>query len=472
MSDNPDRPREGRISSDRETIRGWAEERSSVPVRHREGEEGYRFVREDQMGESHERVDWDAFFADVEERDYVVVHRGEEADEPFEVTERDTAIARTNLEDEEVERRLVEGETVTSEITETTVVEQVIVEHATVESELVGTEVVDQTVVAVDLLRRECTDCELVEDREVEARDLFDSNRYFETIGATDYAAGEPMGALGPEGDLNYHAELDVEEAWSVTREIEERLTVESRIVEEDVTETETVEDRDVDIEGLQRTIVESDILDVNMSPDEVLTEYDVETDMEEGETIRTYFGRQRVVEDEVVDRRRLRADVVEGELLGMETIHSEDVAETTPQETATANETAATETASTTETTETVTDAEATADAERGTAGMSESETTTGRATEIRLTDDEVGKTVVDTTGDEVGMVTAVDDTGEVVYVDAHPSITERIKAALDWGGSDEDDYPVEANQIERVTDDRVILKGAEELDRGTRGR
>ena len=458
------------MSTDRETIRGWADEHGTVPVRHEEGgTEGYRFVRETEMTDTHERVDWDEFFAELDEGDYVVIHHGEGADETFEVTDRSDAMTRMDLEREEMEERLLEGETVRSEITETTVVERVIVEHATVESELVDTEVVDQHVVDVDLLRRECTDCELVEDRGFEASEQFDTNRYFESIGAAEYATGEPMGALGPEDELPYHAELEVEEGWTVAREIEERLTVESRIVEEDVTETDTVEDRDIDVEGLQQTIVESDVLDVDMSADEVMTEYDVETSMDEGEAIYTYFDRQRVVDDEVVDRRRLRADVVEGELLGMETIHSEEVAETTTQEEGVESSTTEAETTAGTAEADTTTagasgaDTTATSDADVGTGA--------GEASEITLTDGEIGKTVVDSTGDEVGMVTDVDDSGRLMYIDPEPGIAERIRAALDWGSSNEDDYPVESEQIERITDEEVKLKGADEME-GTMGR
>ncbi|WP_218836316.1 hypothetical protein [Halorarum salinum] len=446
------------MSTDRETIRGWAEKHGAVPVRHEEGAGEYRFVGETETGETHERVDWNEFFSELDEGDYVVIHHGEGADETFEVAGRREALTRMDLEREEVEDRLLAGETVRSEITETTVVERVIVEHATVESELVDTEIVDQNVVDVDLLRRECTDCELVEDRGVEADELFDTNRYFESVGATEYAAGEPMGALGPEDELPYHVELGVEEAWAVTREIGERLTVESRVVEEDVTETDTIEDRDIDVEGLHRTIVESDVLDVDMSAEEVMTEYDVETEMDEGETILTYFDRQRVVEDEVVDRRRLRADVVEGELLGMETVHSEDVAETMPREEGAA--TGATE-AEPTATGTDGTDTTATTDAEV--------EADVAEPGAVMLTDDEIGKSVVDSTGEEVGMITDVDDGGGMMYVNPEPGIAERIKAALDWGSSDED-YPVDAQQVARITDDAVELKGTDEMEESAR--
>jgi hypothetical protein len=49
-------------------------------------------------------------------------------------------------------------------------------------------------------------------------------------------------------------------------------------------------------------------------------------------------------------------------------------------------------------------------------------------------LSTDEVGKDVVDASGENVMMVTDVADDGKAVYVDAHPNIAERIEAALDW--------------------------------------
>lgn len=415
MSEQPDGRRDVHISTDQDTVREWADTHSAAPVRDSEGH--LRIVSEQDTGDSHERLEWSDFFTELEENDDVVVYRGEEAPEPFEVTSRDEAIAGIDLDQEEVERRLIEGEVVRSEVTETTVVEQVIVEQATIESELVDTELVDQHLVDVELLRRECTGCDLVEDAQMDARDLFDQDRYMGVVSGESDETTAGGGALGSEGELPYHAELDVEEAWTVTRELDERLTVESRIVEEDVTGTDSIEDYDIDIEGLHRTIVESGAVSAEKSTDEMISEYEFETEFTEGDTLRTFLDRQRVVEDEVVDRRRLRADITGGEVLGMEIAHTEDVA----------------------------------------------SEPT--RSGPDRLDDDYVGMTVVDAAGEEVGMVTDVRDDGEMMYVDPHPGIAEKIRAELNWGDADDNDYPVDREQISRVTDDEIVLKEREEL-------
>ncbi|WP_290815588.1 hypothetical protein [Halovivax sp.] len=447
----------GRISTDRETIRGWADDHQAVPVRRTGADESERFhvVGESEMGESHERVEWDDFFDRLDEGDHVVVYHGGEATEPFEVTRRDEVLSRSALDQEELEERLIEGETVTSEVRETTVVESVIVEEATVESELVGSEVVDQRVLDVELIERECTGCRLVAEGDHDRRELFDETRYFESVGGesgrgtvesgrsdADAAAAETgtdatVGEIEFTDDQPYYAELDVEEAWSVTREFLERFTVESRVAGTEVAETDTVEDRDIDVEGLHRSIAQSELLDVDLTSDEVLTECEIQTEFAEDDRIQTQFDRERVVEEEVVDRKRLRADVTGGELLGMETIHSQQLAAET---------------------------------GDRGTSGDVEGETvgtdTGGGAGRATLTDDEIGKTVVDATGTEIGMITDVDDRGEVMHVDAHPGIAERIKSVLGWGDADDDDYPVGADQIDRVDDDRVELKGTEELE------
>ncbi|WP_247728931.1 hypothetical protein [Halovivax limisalsi] len=495
--------RAGRLSTDRETIRDWADEHRATPVR-RAGEgttaesTEYRIVDESDVGDSHERAEWDEFFDHLDEGDRIVVYRGADADEPFEVTSRDEAITRTGLSETELEERLIEGETVTSEIQETTVVESVVVEEATVESELVETSLVDQEVLDVELVERECTGCRLVDDESVEGghRDWFDEEGYFGSVeragsmerGST--ATGDEsgtgtmddestMGAMdddtGPSTEsgvtdaerraidtstVPYAASFDVEEVWSVTRGFVERFTVESRVSETDVAETETVEDRDIDVEGLHRSIATSDLLDVGLSSEDVLNECEIQTEFDEDDRIRTHFDRERVVEDEVVDRKRLEADVTGGSVLEMEVLDTRDVAtEITDESAADAG---------------TATGAEPSTEAAGGGAAGPESGDAIGDSAgvepdaspgRVTLTDDDVGKTVVDATGEEVGMVSTVEENGEVMRVDAHPGITDRIKAALDWGDGGEDDYPVEIEQIRRITDDQVELKGTDEL-------
>lgn len=71
--------------------------------------------------------------------------------------------------------------------------------------------------------------------------------------------------------------------------------------------------------------------------------------------------------------------------------------------------------------------------------------------------TDDEEGKRVVTSDGDEIGMVKEV--SGGKLHVDPDPGMTDSIKATLGWGDADEGTYELDDNQIERVTSDEVHL-------------
>lgn len=75
VANDVDRTPEGRVSSDRETIRSWADRHAAVPVRETGTGtgEGVRFVPERDVGESHERIEWEAFFTELETGDRVVV---------------------------------------------------------------------------------------------------------------------------------------------------------------------------------------------------------------------------------------------------------------------------------------------------------------------------------------------------------------------------------------------------------------
>ncbi|WP_254525111.1 hypothetical protein [Natrinema caseinilyticum] len=73
-------------------------------------------------------------------------------------------------------------------------------------------------------------------------------------------------------------------------------------------------------------------------------------------------------------------------------------------------------------------------------------------------LTDDEVGKTVVDVEGKELGIVADVED--DRAYVDPNPSLAEQALAAVGWENRDDEDYVVTEDMLERV-DSEVILRG-----------
>jgi len=500
MPTDPNEPREGQISTDPDTVRNWAETADAVPVESQSGE--VEVLPEERVEETHERIDWERLMTEIDDRDEVLVYYGEEQTTPFEILNREAAVDQTDLTREEIEERLLAGETVTSTVRETTVVESVVVEEATVESELVDSEVVEQNMLDADLIRRDCTSCE-VDIAQETGEEWFDAGRYFhsldwttpggegtvaetgtdeETLGGTenqrapmagDSRTGAEEREMTVEEEFPYHAVLELEEAWTVTWQLSERFTVESRIAHTDVSGSDTVETQDIDVEGLQRAIAEEGLLDIDLSPDEVLTQCDIKTEFTEGDRAQTYFTRRQVFEDEVVDRKRLEAEVTGGELLEMEKTSERMIgAEFTDDEdlepTATAGQ-------DPTEATDEQRQA-ATADEETGQAG----EETLGPAGEadeqqpsaasegaaVELSSDDLGSTVVDAEGEEIGTVEEIDETGDVLFVDPHQSLTERIKSTLDWGDADDESYSLHSNQIASTTEDEVRLKHEEDLN------
>lgn len=74
------------------------------------------------------------------------------------------------------------------------------------------------------------------------------------------------------------------------------------------------------------------------------------------------------------------------------------------------------------------------------------------------RITDDDEGKQVVTSDGDQVGIVQEV--RGGTAYVDPDPNMLEQVKAKLDWGDVDEDTYPLDESNVAEVTDDEIRLR------------
>ena len=68
-------------------------------------------------------------------------------------------------------------------------------------------------------------------------------------------------------------------------------------------------------------------------------------------------------------------------------------------------------------------------------------------------FTDDDIGKTVVNADGEEVGIVADVEH--GTAHVEPDPGVTDTIKAKLGWGGADEDAYPLQEGSVSQVTDD-----------------
>jgi len=70
-------------------------------------------------------------------------------------------------------------------------------------------------------------------------------------------------------------------------------------------------------------------------------------------------------------------------------------------------------------------------------------------------LTDDDEGKKVVNADGDEIGVISGF--RGGQAYVDPDPGLTDKIMSTLGWTDVDEDDYALDTDQVEAVTDDEV---------------
>lgn len=469
---------ERRIASDRETISGWAEEHDAVPIRHRgadEETERVRIVSRDRLTDDHDEMTWDEFHSDIDERDAVVVYHGTGHDEPMEVTTRSAAIEEFSLEDESVEEALLEGETVTTEVTETTVVERTVVEEAEIESGVVDRELVEENVVGAEL-RSRGFDCDVTG---------FDSHG--DDVGST----GTDASAAGSEShfdaarfeagyqwDEPVGVEVDVEEEWLVTKEIIERLTIESEVVGMDVTESETVEedtvDREIDVEGVQQNVLDSGLVDVDTSTTELIESGSIESEYAEDDVVHTYLFERETIEEEVTLEKHYAGDVTgettaastgRGEVVDRRIIGGDEVEFEM----------------STVVDTETAVDTDLESDEETDVAGtnadVGETDTATrettadtgsadadaaGGATTTPSDDDE-GKTVFDASGDKVGMV--VDVRGDTIYVDPHPSITDKFKSVLGWDMDEDDAHPIPGNRIARITDRRIELVDESEM-------
>ncbi|ELZ19906.1 hypothetical protein C475_21449 [Halosimplex carlsbadense 2-9-1] len=444
MSGNRDTSRESQITTDTDTIRGWGDTHELTPVRYEEdGETRLALVRESEMGEHHDRMDWGDFEGELRDREMVVVRHDESAGD-VDVVERTEAVGTAALTTEEVEEELIEGETIESEFTERAVVEHTVVEEVTVESEVTDREMVESDTVDAELITRDVEHCEVT------------------SVDTTD-AGIEALGTFGTgtRSDLACDVAVTIDEAWTVTKENVERITIESRIVEADVEETETVESdtvrETVDIEGVERTVLEGELVDSPETARVAVEEGNVESRFREDDAIETHLLRSQTIEEEVSIRREVTGEIADAETLASETIshaavESEIVdAADYDRELAVGPSTTADERTAGVDDTETL-EADEPATEEPATA-----ERSAGETARIEPTDDDVGKTVVNASGDEVGMVSAVEN--DRMYVDPHPSITDRIRTALGWGSDDDDTYPVDEEHVSRIEDDEVVL-------------
>ncbi len=70
-------------------------------------------------------------------------------------------------------------------------------------------------------------------------------------------------------------------------------------------------------------------------------------------------------------------------------------------------------------------------------------------------LTESEVGKTVINEDGDEVGLVMEVEN--GTAHVDPDPGLTDTIMSKIGWSDKDSETYRLESSRVETITDDHI---------------
>jgi hypothetical protein len=72
-------------------------------------------------------------------------------------------------------------------------------------------------------------------------------------------------------------------------------------------------------------------------------------------------------------------------------------------------------------------------------------------------ITEGDEGKRVVDSDGNDVGIVKSV-ETG-TAYVDPDPGITDTVMSKMGWGDPDRETYPLDSGKVDTVTGDEIRL-------------
>jgi hypothetical protein len=398
---------------DVEEIRQWADEHDAVAVRHSgAASHGLALVRERDVNSRMEELSWDEFRRELEENHLAFLYiEGE--------TTGDRAFYELIDRGHDV---LTEGEAEYTEVTRTKVIETEVVERDMVESKVVESEVAGTEVIDVDLLSRECHGCELEDDDTLMA-DIEEEKRVRMAVYEQNVIATEVV-------------DTDVEETSTVTSD-----TVETEIDEETI---EREEETDlVDEETVEREVEETDVIE----REEVEVEAGV-GDTEAKEDVRV---ERKIIEATIREHYRVRADVFERELLDGETLDQEIVESELVEEADIEFD----ETDIETDVDERLLVDEVVAtDVDEGRSTDTEAET-------VSLDDISEGKTVYDARDEEVGLVTEVKD--DLIYVDPHTGVGDRIKASLGWSGHDGDDYTIRVDQIETADRDGVHLRTME---------
>lgn len=76
-------------------------------------------------------------------------------------------------------------------------------------------------------------------------------------------------------------------------------------------------------------------------------------------------------------------------------------------------------------------------------------------------ITTEEAGKRVVDSNGNEIGVVVDVDDEEDTAYVDPdQEELGGELKTRLGWGRDTASRYPLRNDAISEITDNAIQLR------------
>ena len=76
-------------------------------------------------------------------------------------------------------------------------------------------------------------------------------------------------------------------------------------------------------------------------------------------------------------------------------------------------------------------------------------------------ITTDEAGKRVIDSNGNEIGVVIDVDEDGDTAYVEPDQAeIGGELKSRLGWGRDAQSKYPLRNDAIAEITDNAIQLR------------
>ncbi|WP_336365439.1 hypothetical protein [Halalkalicoccus salilacus] len=398
-------------TSDVEEIRQWADEHDAVAVRRSgAGDHGLALVRERDVSSDMEELSWDEFGREMEDNHLAFLYiEGETAGDHafYDLIDRGHDV-------------FTEGEAEYTEVRRTKMIETEVVERDVVESEVVESEVAETEVVDVELLSRECHGCELEGDDTLMA-DIEEEKRVRMAVYERDVIATQVV-------------DTDVEETSTVTSDTVETETEEETIEhdeESDLVDEETVEREVEETDVVEREEVEADVVDADVEEDVQMERKLIEA------TIREHYRvRADVFERELLDSETLDQEVVESELVEEADVeYDETDIETGVDEQVVGDEVVAADVG-----------AERSTDAETG---------------PVSIDDIDEGQTVYDARDEKIGPVTDVED--DLIHVDPHAGLGDRIKASLGWGDQDGDDYTIRVDQIETVDRDGVHLRTME---------